>query len=362
MNITITNGYRQSPSLLFFADGWRYVKLSQTEVGMSLAEQQLKVFKEVAEAKNITLASKKLHMSQPSVSIQIQSLENDYGVQLFERTNKGVSLTEAGWIFYQHVCQVVQIMQETREKIAKMGKSRRSTIQLGATLTIGEYILPHLIDYLYDTNNDQNGEIEFNVKVANTEVVSQDILERKLHIALVEGPVPDSRDFVIENFWQDELALVVAADHRWANRKSVSFEELTTERMITREQGSGTRRVMELAIEQAGFDLNLLNITAELGSTQAIKQAVVNGLGVTIISALTVQQKCKMSPLRLLEVQGCSLKRPLNILTHVRAIQTEEERLFVAFLKDRKRLETIFSPQRNATAKTPHKACPTCTE
>ncbi|MCL1847500.1 MAG: LysR family transcriptional regulator [Coriobacteriia bacterium] len=305
---------------------------------MNTLECQLLVFKEVVETKNITLASKRLHISQPSVSIQIKGLEQEYGAKLFDRTNKGVTLTKAGEILYEYGCRAVAVMQEARELIDELAFDQHRSVRLGATLTIGEYILPHIIGYL-DSLFDS---LDFHVKIANTEIIAQDVLENRLHIALVEGPIQQSQAISIETFCHDELALVVPMSHPWARRESVTFGELTKERMITREKGSGTRKVMELALSRGGFDPARLNIIADLGSTEAIKHAVIEGLGVTIISILTVQQECRLGLLKTLQIEGCQLARPLNIITHNKGFKTEEELLFLDFLRDTQRLESIL--------------------
>ena len=305
---------------------------------MNALEHQLSVFKEVVETGNITLASKRLHISQPSISIQIKGLEQEYGARLLERTNKGVTLTRAGEILYEYSCQVIQIMQEAREQIEELSHDQHKSIKLGATLTIGEYILPHIIGRL-DSISDS---LDFNVKIANTEIMAQDVFENRIHIALVEGPVPNNQAISVETFWHDELALIVPVNHPWARRESVSFDELTKERMITREKGSGTRKVMEIALSAGGFDPASLNIIAELGSTEAIKQAVIEGLGVTIISILTVQQECRLSLLKTLRIEGCELARPLNILTNNKGFKTEEELLFLNLVRDTQKLSSIL--------------------
>ena len=305
---------------------------------MNALEYQLLVFKEVVEAKNITLASKRLHVSQPSISIQIKGLEQEYGAKLFERNNKGVTLTREGEILYEYSCRAIQIMREAREQINELSRDHHRCISLGATLTIGEYILPIIIghlDYISDS-------LDFKVKIANTEIIAQDILENRIHIALVEGPVPEHHSINVETFWHDELALVVPVNHPWVKRESVTFDELTNERMITREIGSGTRNVMELALSAGGFDPARLNIIAELGSTEAIKQAVIDGLGVTIISVLTVQKELKFSLLKTLRIDGCQLDRPLNILTNNKGFKTQEELLFLEILRDTQKLERIL--------------------
>ena len=302
-------------------------------------EQHLLVFKDVAETKNITLSAKKLHMSQPSISLQIQNLENQYGASFFYRTNKGVTLTKEGEVFYKHVRSVLDILSSAREEIDALAKGQRGLIYLGATLTIGEYILPNILAFLYKTHPD----VDFKVKIANTESISHDVLEKKLHIGLIEGPVPQHKDLNVEKFWEDELVVVLPHFHPWASRKSITLAELPHERLVTREDGSGTRKVMEMALKERGLDLEHLNITMELGSTQAIKQVVSAGLGITIISALTVSQECEQKIFRTLRIQDAPIYRPLSILTNAQTNQTKNECLLINLLNDHKLLSDVLS-------------------
>jgi len=302
-------------------------------------EQHLLVFKDVAETKNITLSAKKLHMSQPSISLQIQNLENQYGARFFDRTNKGVTLTKEGEIFYAHVRSVLDILSNAKEQINALAKGQRGLIYLGATLTIGEYILPNILAFLYKTHPD----VDFKVKIANTESISQDVLEKKLHIGLIEGPVPRHKDLNVEKFWEDELVVVLPYSHAWASRKSINLTELPHERLVTREDGSGTRKVMEMALKERGLDPEHLNITMELGSTHAIKQVVSAGLGITIISALTVSRECDHKVFKTLKIQDAPIYRPLSILTNAQTNQTKDERLLINLLHDQRLLSNILS-------------------
>ena len=301
-------------------------------------EQEFLIFKEVAETGNMTLAAKRLHISQPSLSLQIQNLENQYGAKFLERTNKGVTLTPAGKIFYQYACQVIAIKKEAMEQIAELDEDKRVLINIGATLTIGEYVLPSIFGHLYQVRPG----IEFKAKIANTDSIAQEVLERRLNIGLIEGPVPVNRELVVENFWQDELVVVVPYHHPWAGRTSVNLAELTKERMITREVGSGTRKFMEIVLRERGLDPGQLNITMELGSTHAIKQVVSAGLGITIISNLTVQYECDQRIFKILKIQDSPVYRPLNILTHAQTNQTKDERYFIDLLHNRTQLAKIL--------------------
>ena len=302
-------------------------------------EQHLLVFKDVAETKNITLSAKKLHMSQPSISLQIQNLENQYGARFFDRTNKGVTLTKEGEIFYAHVRSVLDILSSAKEQINALAKGQRGLIYLGATLTIGEYILPNILAFLYKTHPD----VDFKVKIANTESISQDVLEKKLHIGLIEGPVPRHKELNVEKFWEDELVVVIPYSHSWASRKTITLAELPHERMVTREDGSGTRKVMEMAIKERGLNPEHLNITMELGSTHAIKQVVSAGLGITIISALTVSREADQKIFKTLKIQDAPIYRPLSILTNAQTNQTKDERLLINLLHDHRLLSNVLS-------------------
>jgi len=306
-------------------------------------EQHFLVFKDVVETKNITLSAKKLHMSQPSISLQIQNLENEYGARFFDRSNKGVTLTKEGQIFYTHVQSVLDLLSNAKEQIGALAKDQRGLIYLGATLTIGEYILPNILAYLHQTHPN----VDFKVKIANTESISQDVLEKKIHIGLIEGPALPHRDLKVESFWKDELVVAIPYFHHCASRDSITLAELPHERLVTREDGSGTRKVMEMALKERGFDPDQLNIAMELGSTQAIKQLVSAGLGITIISSLTLSRECDQRIFKMLRIEDLPIYRPLSILTNARTIQTKDERILINLLHDHRLLTDVLSRDYN---------------
>ena len=302
-------------------------------------EQHFLVFKEVAETNNITVAAKNLHTSQSSISLKIQDLENRYGARFFDRTNKGVTLTKVGELFYSHVQSILVSFSNAKEQINALAKDKRRLIYIGATLTIGEYILPQVLSFLYRIYPD----VEFKVKIANTESVLQDVLKKKIHIGLIEGPVCRHKDLQVESFWEDELVAVVPCFHTWAARDSISISELPNERLVTREVGSGTRRVMDQALQEGGIDTGALNITMELGSTEAIKQVVSAGLGISIISSLTVRRECDQKILKALKIKDGPVYRPLSILTNTQSTQTRDERVLIDLLHDHELLTDVLN-------------------
>jgi Transcriptional regulator len=304
-----------------------------------MIEQECLIFKEVAETKNITMAARRLHISQPAISLQIQNIEEHYGAKFFNRSNKGVTLTKAGAIFYDYVCKMLDMLKNVQQEINMLAEDHRGEIKIGATLTIGEYVIPNILACLYQIRPD----IDFKVSIANTETIARDVLERKFRIGLVEGPVPDHKDLKNEYFWHDELVVVVPYHHPWAKKGSVTLSELSKAKMILREVGSGTRRVVELFLEKQGFNLADFNITMELGSTQSIKQVVAAGLGVTIISSLTVRNEIEEKILKTVKIQDLNMDRPLTIITNANDTKTKEERYFVDFLHNRELFEQVLN-------------------
>lgn len=301
--------------------------------------EEFLVFKDVAQTQNITKTSKRLHMSQPCVSIQIQNLEKEYRAQLLDRTNRGVTLTPSGEIFYRYVEEVIQLTTEAHEAILKAAThDKTQRIRIGASLTIGEYLLPLLVEKYYQ----KDYYADINACICNTEILTEMIANRELHIALIEGPIIDHPELSIKTFWHDELVVIVPATHRWSKRTYITFDELTTEKLITREKGSGTRATMEQVFEQSGFDISTLDIRLEMGSTHGIKQAVKSGIGITILSSLTVQKECRLKQCVALHIQDCSMRRPLSILTHKKCHLTPHEQAFIFLLTNHKQLAQLF--------------------
>ena len=278
-------------------------------------------------------------MSQPSISLQIQNLECEYDTVFFDRTNKGVTLTKEGKIFYDRICKILDILASFREEIGALAKDQRRLIYLGATSTIAEYVLPNILAFLVKNHP----EVDFKVKIANTESITQDVLDRKLHIGLTLGPVSQYKNLRLESFWKDELVVVLPYSHPWASRKSITLTELSQERLVTREEGSGIRNVMEAALKERGLDPSQLNVKIELGSTQAIKQVVAAGLGITITPALVVSSESDRKRFKTLKLEDVPVYLNLSILTNALSTQTKDELVLLDLLHDHDLLTDILS-------------------
>lgn len=267
---------------------------------------QLLVFVTVVEKKNFSRAAETLNLTQPAVSQQIHSLEDHYQVKLFERNNKRVELTQAGEILYHYALQILRLHQEAYQAISDLLGLVTGKLTIGASLTIGEYVLPRLLFHY----TQQYPDVEIAVTIGNTEVIAEHALMNRIDIGLVEGPVKPA-NLVITPFLEDELILIVPPNHRFASKSEVDVSELENEVFIVREAGSGTR----FALTEILHSLQIHpRRDIQFGSTQAIKEAVEVGLGVSFISKWGIQKELKLKTLSALRVKGHSLVREFSVL------------------------------------------------
>ncbi len=272
-------------------------------------DSRLKTFIAVAENKNFSKAAAYLHLSQPAVSVQIQQLEEEYGTRLFKRWEKEVTLTPAGEVLLGYAYRILGLYKEAAREINRLEKQVRGPLHLGATLTIGEYLLPPVMGAF----KQQFPQVDILLRVANTQLIEKMVKGRQIDLALVEGPLATG-GLTEENLMSDELVLVCAPEHRWAGQETISWGELKLEKLLLREPGSGTREVFEAALENSGRSVNDLTIFMELGSTQAIKALVRENLGVTVISRLTVKEELAAGTLKALTFSDRPIVRSLRFV------------------------------------------------
>lgn len=283
-------------------------------------------FKAVADCRSFSKAAKQLHISQPAISVKVQTLEEYYGTKLFDRV-KYANLTETGRVLYDYVDKCLELHDTVLNTISETTGVIRGNLHLGATLTIGEYILPRLIGYFIK----EYPEVRCNMEIANTEKIVEKLLADEIDLGLIEGPISHPQ-LIKESFLKDELVLVIPSNHRWANKEFIKPKDILQEKYILRELGSGTRSVFEEKLRERGMD-DQIEVAMELGSTQAIKEAVLAGLGVAVISACTIQRELQMGLLKTLRVNGMALQRDLNIYYYKHRFRTKAAESFLQMLK-----------------------------
>ncbi|AKX94695.1 HTH-type transcriptional regulator CysL [Moorella thermoacetica] len=294
---------------------------------ITLLDNQLLTFKAVAEQKSFSRAARVLHLTQPAISLHIQSLEEYFGTRLLDRNNRQVTLTEAGRVLYNYALELSRLYDEVKKALADISGKVKGNLVVGATLTIGEYFLPSIAGEF----KRQYPDVEITLRIANTQEIICRTLDGELDLALIEGQAKHP-NLIQEDLFQDELVLIIHPEHRWAGRREITPEELREEPLILREEGSGTRQITEAGLRKAGLELSTLKVVMELGSTQAIKEAVEAGLGVAIISRLAIKKEIRYNLLREVRLQGIDFRRTFHIAYNRHKFRSAAAEAFLAFL------------------------------
>src|SRR4026209_602283 len=239
--------------------------------------RQLEVFLAIVRARSYRRAAEALHASQPALSQHIRELEGELGVRLFDRLTRGVILTEAGRLLEERAKRVFATLTDVRDVLGELQGLKRGSLLVGASTTPGIYVLPAIIGAF----RRRHPGIDLQLRIANSRAIEDAIRAHDVDLGVVGGHGLAPGEECLAAGLADELVLIVSPRHRWAGRREVAPAELTDEPLLVREEGSATRRVTERALDQAGIRRR---VSMELGHTEAIKQAVMAGLGVAFVS------------------------------------------------------------------------------
>jgi DNA-binding transcriptional LysR family regulator len=291
-------------------------------------DHKLKVFCAVAETGSFSKASKMVNLTQPAVSLQIQALEESYETALFERSGKNITLTPAGKLLYQYAKDILNLYTTVEKEINSLTGLSKGSLQIGASSTIGNYLLPTVIIAF----KKKYPKIDVNLFVSNTKGIIELLNAGKIDIGLVEGDVP-KQSLDVEKLLEDELVLIMPPDHLWVKRKNISVSELLSQPVIMREDGSGTRQMIEKHLMANKISPNNLRMSLILGSTEAIKSAVEHGMGVSILSNWTVRKEVQFGTIKTNTFRDIRFTRNFNIVFHKRGALAATAKDFFDFLK-----------------------------
>jgi LysR family transcriptional regulator, transcriptional activator of the cysJI operon len=302
---------------------------------------RLKVFRTVAEAMSFRKAAEVLHLSQPAVSQQIRALEEEARVRLFDRAGgdghgSQIALTEAGRVLLDYANRAAAMMAEAERALAALNHDVTGELRLGASTTVAQYLLPRILGAFLK----QYPNVRMSMVSGNTEEIVEAVAEEKVALGIIEGP-PMRRDVKTEPMAPDELVLIVSPAHPWAQRKgTIAVEELTTVPLLLRERGSGTRRVVERSLKEAGVPLKSLKVAMELDSTEAIISGVEAELGVGFVSRWAIFKVLRLGTVKVVKVAGVRIAREFSF---VRVAGTEAAGAAAAF--QRFALAAVAQPQ-----------------
>ena len=254
-----------------------------------MSDRRLQVFHTVAGVLNFTRAAEILHMTQPAVTHQIRQLEADFNTRLFDRMNNKISLTPAGEQVLDYASRILSLYDDMHESVKQLTGDRSGLLTLGASTTIAEYMLPELLGGF----RREFPDVHVSLRVANTETIVALVADSSIDLGIVEGAV-EKQHLLVEDCQQDELVVIVPNDHPLATKTTVEPAELVRYPFIQREDGSGTRSVINRYLDQQGLHEDHLQHPFELGSTEAIKGAVQAGMGISIVSAATVRKELEL--------------------------------------------------------------------
>lgn len=271
-------------------------------------DSRLYTFITVAKTKNYTKAAKILNLTQPAVYKQIQYLENYYSISLFKQEGRILRLTDEGKIFLQYASEMINIHENLKDKL-KQKDLNKKRYKIGATMTIGDYVLPRIIyDYM-----EVNKNISIALTVNNTNIILKKLLDRELSMALIEGPF-DKTKFKYKKFRDDDLVLVGPTKGELCKIESITIDELLKENLILREKGSGTREIIEGVLTSKGYSQDVLNHHLEISSINGIKTLVEEGAGLSILSKVSVEKEISSGTMKIIPIKNVFIHREFNFV------------------------------------------------
>lgn len=271
---------------------------------MSLNLHLLRLFATVVKVGSFSRAAEVLHISQPAISKGVRDFELQVGCRLLDRTPRGVRPTREGQALVRHADALFAAERAAEDELLSLRSLDSGSLRIGASTTIATYMIA---DYLGIFHRNYPG-IELHLVSANTRDVAELMATHEIEIALVEGPV-DSDELVSHPWRTDIMNLIVSPQHRFAKSNApIDGAALNEEILIVREPGSGSREVVAQALAAQGIEPAR---TLEIGGTEAIKQAVAAGLGVSIVSTAAISDQLSLGRLKMIKIQGLRIERTL---------------------------------------------------
>jgi DNA-binding transcriptional LysR family regulator len=290
---------------------------------LNMTLHQLKVFEAAARHGSFTRAAEELFLTQPTVSIQVKQLTKSIGLPLFEQVGKRLFLTHAGEELYQASREIFERLDCLDMKIADLQGMKQGRLRL-AVITTAKYFVPRLLGPFCQ----QYPGINVSLKVTNHEGLL-DRLEQNLDDLYILSRPPHDHDLVVRPFLDNPLVVIAPTSHPLAKEKAISLERIAQEPFIMRESGSGTREAAKHLFEERGLEMN---VKLDLGSNEAIKQAILGGLGLAVLSYHTLTSAGATEDLVVLDVEGFPIHRQWHVLYPKGKQQSVVARTFLDYL------------------------------
>lgn len=291
--------------------------------------QALNVFVEAALAQNFSVASRRLYLSQPAVSLQIRNLEKYLGMELFERNGRRVTLTDAGRLLLPQAQGILRQLKQIEETMRGLQGLVIGELSIACSTTVGKYILARLVAGF----RQHHPEVRVTVNVMSRRAAVEWLLSNWAEIAVVSTHLQHS-ELEFQPFLEDHVVLIVPANHPWADRDSVRPQELLDTPFIQRETAAGTYQVVADGLAAHGFDISQLRTVLTLANAEAIEMSVEAGIGAAFVSRLAAERGLALGRVVEVPVQGMTLTRTIYIVRHQRRPAAQVQRVFWDFALD----------------------------
>ena len=266
----------------------------------------LAIFHTIAETGSMSACAERMHISQPAISRQLKDFEKRIGVVLFERMPRGMQLTQAGAVLRDYATRLFQIERTAQAAVKELADARHGQLSIGASNTIGTYILPRLLALF----RQRHPAIQISMFVGNTEQVSQGVADMRFMLGFIEGPLHVA-DLHAERFRDDEIVPVVAPDHPLAGKKRLGANDFSGQPLLMRERGSGTRELIETTLGRQGIRPGSV---VEFGNSEAIKQAAIHGGGIAWLPRVSMPRELEDGSLVPLPARNLTIRRTLSLI------------------------------------------------
>lgn len=301
------------------------------------------IFLRAAETLSFSETAKQLHISQPTISNHIKTLEQEMGAVLFIRTNTGLHLTEAGRLLLPWARRLLHDANNMQAMMSSIQEDVVGDLRITCSTTAGKYVLPQLAARF----SQRYPGVKVSILACTPEDVTLQLLEGEAHIGVLSREIIDA-SLESQEFFRDIITLIVPANHRWSFRKLIQPDELLEEPLIIREETSGTRRVVlsELAKFDIGF--NDLNIFMELGNAEAIVRTVAAGYGIAFVSKLATSCPLERGNVLDLKVEGLNLNRTIYMVRKASSNPHRPRDVFWGFIHDPENVDLIRMPEQES--------------
>ena len=293
-----------------------------------MIDYRLLTFMDLHETMNYTKTAQNLHITQPAVTQHIKYLERKYKVRLFHYERKHLELTKEGEYLYRYALSILSNTEQLLQELKQLSDPKEK-IQLGATLTIGEYLLPEMLIALYERNN----ELDLQLTLENTEMLVKDVRDGKLEFALVEG-LFNKEEFHTSLLKKEEMILILPPNHPLVHQKTITIDALLKERLFVRESGCGTREIFIQALEQNNLSLDNFAKCTQISHINMIKEMVQGGTGISFLYESAVRKELEEKRLATRKVKNFSLMREFNMISMKNSIYREQIDSYYSFFKE----------------------------